>query len=40
MSNTSHKVAINVKVIGGEFDQTYGFLTRKEGWIVKSEGKK
>jgi hypothetical protein len=31
---------MHVKVIGGEFDETYDFLTREDGWIVKSEGNK
>ena len=37
---TFHKLIIHVKIIGGEFDETYDFLTREDGWIVKSEGNK
>lgn len=32
-----HKPIIHVKVVGAEFDQTYGFLTRENEWIIKSQ---
>lgn len=35
-----HKPIIHVKIVGTEIDQTYGFLSSENGWIVKSQSNK
>lgn len=35
-----HKPIIHVRIVGAEFDQTYSFLTRENGWIIKSQSNK